>query len=164
MAAENNFDKLRSKVHQGVPLEKPAGKTLREEKEIKSADVVADTSSVMEAEAETETARETIESYKEIVVPVSKASEPPVRTVEKRKRKPQADYQDVFFNRIDFTHRKPLYITATTHRRLMRIVHLMDESKATIGSYVENIILNHLETFKEDIDTIYRMNSINPTE
>lgn len=163
MAAENNFDKLRSMVHQGVPLEKPAGKTLREEKEIKSVDAVADTS-VIETEAETEIAGETIEPDKEMVVPVSKVSDPPARAPEKRKRKPQADYQDVFFNRIDFTYRKPLYITATTHRRLMRIVHLMDESKATIGSYVENIILNHLETFKEDIDTIYRTNSINPTE
>jgi hypothetical protein len=46
----------------------------------------------------------------------------------------------------------------------MRIVHLMDESKATISSYVENIILSHLETFKEDIDTIYKTNNINPTE
>lgn len=164
MAAENNFDKLRSMVHQGVPLEKTAGKTLREEKGIKPVDVVADTSSVMEEEAETEIVGETIEPDKEIAAPVSKISEPPARPPEKRKRKPQADYQDVFFNRIDFTHRKPLYITATTHRRLMRIVHLMDESKATIGSYVENIILNHLETFKEDIDTIYRTNSINPTE
>lgn len=164
MAAENNFDKLRSKVHQGVPLEKPAGKNLREEKEIKSVDVVADTSYVIEPQEETEIARETTEPDKDIVVSVSKATEPSVRPPEKRKRKPQADYQDVFFNRIDFTHRKPLYITATTHRRLMRIVHLMDESKATISSYVENIILNHLETFKEDIDTIYRTNSINPTE
>lgn len=66
--------------------------------------------------------------------------------------------------RVDFTHRKPLYITAATHRRLMRIVHLMDESKATISSYVENIILNHLETFREDIDIIYRTNNLNPTE
>ncbi|MDD4590260.1 MAG: DUF3408 domain-containing protein [Parabacteroides sp.] len=164
MTAENNFDKLRSKVHQGVPLEKTAGKTLQEKKGIKSANVIAETSSGMEAEAETAVAGKTIEPYKEIVVPVSKASELLARPPEKRKRKQQADYQDVFFNRIDFTHRKPLYITATTHRRLMRIVHLMDESKATISSYVENIILNHLETFKEDVDTIYRTNSINPTE
>ena len=82
----------------------------------------------------------------------------------KKKRKTQDDYQDVFFVRVDFTHRKPLYITAATHRRLMRIVHLMDESKATISSYVENIILNHLETFREDIDTIYHTNNLNPTE
>ncbi|MDD3504679.1 MAG: DUF3408 domain-containing protein [Massilibacteroides sp.] len=126
-------------VHQGVPLEKTMENTTPEE--VKSASVDS-----------------------EVTEPVSKVPEPPAKPLDRRKRKPQADYQSLFFNRIDFTHRKPLYITATTHRRLMRIVHLMDESKATISSYVENIILNHLDTFKEEIDTIYQTNNINPTE
>ncbi|MDH6305882.1 hypothetical protein M2459_003093 [Parabacteroides sp. PF5-5] len=139
MATENKFDKLRSMVHQGVPLEKAMENTTPEE--VKSASVDS-----------------------EVMEPASKVPEPPAKPPERRKRKPQADYQSLFFNRIDFTHRKPLYITATTHRRLMRIVHLMDESKATISSYVENIILNHLDTFKEEIDTIYQTNNINPTE
>lgn len=139
MATENKFDKLRSMVHQGVPLEKTMENTTPEE--VKSASVDS-----------------------EVTEPVSKVPEPPAKPLDRRKRKPQADYQSLFFNRIDFTHRKPLYITATTHRRLIRIVHLMDESKATISSYVENIILNHLDTFKEEIDTIYQTNNINPTE
>ena len=139
MATENKFDKLRSMVHQGVPLEKTMENTTPEE--VKSASVDS-----------------------EVTEPVSKVPEPPAKPLDRRKRKPQADYQSLFFNRIDFTHRKPLYITATTHRRLMRIVHLMDESKATISSYVENIILNHLDTFKEEIDTIYQTNNINPIE
>ena len=130
MATENKFEKLRSMVHQGVPLEKTMENTTPEK--VKSASVDS-----------------------EVTEPVSKVPEPPAKPPERRKRKPQADYQSLFFNRIDFTHRKPLYITATTHRRLMRIVHLMDESKSTISSYVENIILNHLDTFKEEIDTIY---------
>ena len=145
MTAENKFDKLRSMVHQGVPMEKPMEKTAPEE--VKS-----------------ETVGQVVEPAEEIAEPVTKAVEPLVKPPERRKRKLQADYQSLFFNRIDFTHRKPLYITATTHRRLMRIVHLMDESKATISSYVENIILNHLDTFKEEIDTIYQTNNINPTE
>ena len=82
----------------------------------------------------------------------------------KRKRKIRGDYDGHFFNRVDFTYRKPLYITANTHRRLMRIVHLMDSSKATISSYVENILCHHLEVFKDDIDNIYRNNNLNPTE
>ena len=139
MATENKFEKLRSMVHQGVPLEKTMENTTPEK--VKSASVDS-----------------------EVTEPVSKVPEPPAKPPERRKRKPQADYQSLFFNRIDFTHRKPLYITATTHRRLMRIVHLMDESKGTISSYVENIILNHLDTFKEEIDTIYQTNNINPTE
>lgn len=138
MATEQkkNFDKLRAIVHQGVPMERTEDQSILREEETKSREVI------------------------------DAPSEPVVKTTEspKRKRKVSMDYQDVFFTRIDFTHRKPLYITANTHRRLMRIVHLMDESKATISSYVENIILNHLETFKEDIDTIYQTNNLNPTE
>jgi hypothetical protein len=134
MAAENKFDKLRSMVHQGVPLENSVPKIVPIEEEVN------------------------------LIESTAKHVESSAKPADKRKRKSQGDYQNVFFNRIDFTHRKPLYITATTHRRLMRIVHLMDESKATISSYVENIILSHLETFKDDIDTIYKTNNINPTE
>ena len=170
MVAENNFDKLRSKVHAGVPLEKPQEKETPIKKELKPAekaeaatdDVIVDIPkqaglAIVEPTMEV-TVLEKVESF----VPIHE--EPSTKPADKRRGKPQVDYQSLFFNRIDFTNRKPLYITATTHRRLMRIVHLMDESKATISSYVENIILNHLETFKEDIDTIYHTNNINPTE
>lgn len=164
MAAENKFDKLRSMVHQGVPMEKPAEKTAPEE--VKHVDTIVDAiaTAKTETEVKSKTVGQVVEPAEEIAEPATKAVEPPVKPPERKKRKPQADYQSLFFNRIDFTHRKPLYITATTHRRLMRIVHLMDESKATISSYVENIILNHLDTFKEEIDTIYQTNNINPTE
>lgn len=158
----NKYDKFRSMVHEGVPLDQPVQKKVREEKTAESVDtvpvgVVTDGSFI--------TKTEPAERMDNVAVPTPvPVNLPPAISPEKRKRKAQADYQDVFFVRVDFTHRKPLYITAATHRRLMRIVHLMDESKATISSYVENIILNHLETFREDIDIIYRTNNLNPTE
>lgn len=167
MTIENKFDKLRSMVHQGVPMEKPAEKTAKDEIEARSVDTVTEVSRSTERKTEAETKLEIIgqvvEPAGEVAESVTKIPEP-AKPIERRRRKPQTDYQSLFFNRIDFTHRKPLYITATTHRRLMRIVHLMDESKATISSYVENIILNHLDTFKEEIDIIYQTNNINPTE
>jgi hypothetical protein len=170
MAAENKFDKLRSMVHQGVPLEKSEQKTGQDKKEA-DIPVASETGTTTETvtpsqsvESDEKEVKESVESAANTSEAVVKVPESPVKQAEKCKRKPQADYQSLFFNRIDFTHRKPLYITAATHRRLMRIVHLMDESKATISSYVENIILNHLDTFREEIDTIYRINNINPTE
>ena len=112
MATENNFDKLRSMVHEGVPLEKPAEKTVQAEK---GATV---------PEVKTKITEQAVEPVGETGhgEPTEKFPEPSARPPEKRKRKPQADYQVLFFNRIDFTHRKPLYITAATHRRLMRII------------------------------------------
>ena len=154
----NKYDDLLKLVHNGIDPDQPVHKTEQEEKETEPTDTIPDDSDTAKSEPEPEqdnTPASIITISTEL--PLSKAPA-------KRKRKTQDDYQEAFFVRVDFTHRKPLYITAATHRRLMRIVHLMDESKATISSYVENIIQHHLETFKEDIDTIYRTNNLNPTE
>ncbi|MDR1503393.1 MAG: DUF3408 domain-containing protein [Prevotella sp.] len=161
----NKYDRFRRMVHEGVPLDEPLQKAVQEENvaepaDTVSIDAVADGSFV----TKTEPAERTDNTAAPESTTTSIAELPVSKALAKRKRKTQDDYQEAFFVRVDFTHRKPLYITAATHRRLMRIVHLMDESKATISSYVENIILNHLETFKEDIDTIYRTNNLNPTE
>ena len=155
----NRYEDLLKSAHKGIDLDQPVHKTGQDEKATElvdtiPVDVVADGSDPAKIEPDNPPASTTSISTE---LPSSK-------TPGKKKRKTQDDYQDVFFVRVDFTHRKPLYITAATHRRLMRIVHLMDESKATISSYVENIILNHLETFREDIDTIYQTNNLNPTE
>ena len=155
----NRYVDLLKSAHKGIDLDQPVHKTGQDEKATElvdtiPVDVVADGSDPAKIEPDNPPASTTSISTE---LPSSK-------TPGKKKRKTQGDYQDVFFVRVDFTHRKPLYITAATHRRLMRIVHLMDESKATISSYVENIILNHLETFREDIDTIYHTNNLNPTE
>ena len=162
MAADkttNRYEDLLKSAHKGIDLDQPGHKTGQEEKVAEPVDtipvdVVADSS---------DPAKMKPDDPSELTTSIS-TELPSSKIPGKKKRKTQDDYQDVFFVRVDFTHRKPLYITAATHRRLMRIVHLMDESKATISSYVENIILNHLETFREDIDTIYHTNSLNPTE
>lgn len=162
MAADkttNRYEDLLKSAHKGIDLDQPVRKTGQGEKVAEPVDaipvdVVADSSDPAKMKPDDPSASTTSISTE---LPSSKIPG-------KKKRKTQDDYQEVFFVRVDFTHRKPLYITAATHRRLMRIVHLMDESKATISSYVENIILNHLETFREDIDTIYRTNNLNPTE
>lgn len=153
---DNKYNDLLKSVHKGIGLDQPVEQSSKEVKQVKT---------IADAEPEDEPCGAGDVNLNNNTVSTSSMTElSSAKTPVKRKRKAQEDYQDVFFVRVDFTHRKPLYITAATHRRLMRIVHLMDESKATISSYVENIILNHLETFREDIDIIYRTNNLNPTE
>lgn len=154
----NRYEDLLKSAHKGIDLDQPVHKTGQEEKVAEPVDVVTNGSDPAKMEPDVKPDNPSAST-------TSISTELPSSKIPgKKKRKTLDDYQDVFFVRVDFTHRKPLYITAATHRRLMRIVHLMDESKATISSYVENIILNHLETFREDIDTIYRTNNLNPTE
>jgi len=58
----------------------------------------------------------------------------------RRKRREQPEsFTDTYFRRVDFSDRQPLYITRSTHEKLMMIVTIIGGRKATIGSYVENI-------------------------
>lgn len=128
----NRYEDLLKSAHKGIDLDQPVHKTGQEEKVAEPVDtipvdVVADGSDPAKMEPDNPPASTTSIS----------TELPSFKIPGKKKRKTQDDYQDMFFVRVDFTHRKPLYITAATHRRLMRIVHLMDESKATISSYVE---------------------------
>ena len=140
---KNQFDEFLSNVHKGISLET----TPESENYEKSTERI-----------------DAIESV-ELPVPKQMSIEPSEKPAKQTASKqiPQEDYQTRFFARVDFTYRKPLYITASTHRKLMRIVHLLDDSKATMSSYVENILLNHFEMFHDEINTIYKENNINPT-
>lgn len=156
---ENNktdYSKILERVSQGIPVDSASNASAnKRSKPDERKDYIRP-----KEQGEKEEVQPTVELPEQSVTAVS----PKSTELGKRKRKTREDYDEHFFNRVDFTYRKPLYITANTHRRLMRIVHLMDSSKATISSYVENILCHHLEVFKDDIDNIYRNNNLNPTE
>jgi hypothetical protein len=93
----------------------------------------------------------------------NKKEEPSVPSVRTRKRKEQVeDYKETYFKRIDFSDRQPLYITRVTHEKLMLIVNIVGGRKATISSYVENILLQHLENYKDEINRLYDDNYTRP--
>lgn len=94
----------------------------------------------------------------DIFIEEQPSNEPEKTASTKKKRKAQnqeGDYKDTYFARIDFSDRQPLYITRSTHETLMRIVSIVGGRKATISSYVENIILRHLESYGEEINRLY---------
>ena len=159
---ENNktdYTKILERVSQGIPVD--SADNVSPNKRPKSDERK---SSIGQEEPKEPGEKEDVQPVVELPEQSESTVSPKSTELGKRKRKTREDYDEHFFNRVDFTYRKPLYITANTHRRLMRIVHLMDSSKATISSYVENILCHHLEVFKDDIDNIYRNNNLNPTE
>lgn len=91
---------------------------------------------------------------------IIKENEPAIKTPKikeavKQKRAKQTDYLEIYFERVDFTNRQPLWLTRETHLTLLKIVNVIGGSKATLSSYVENIILQHLESHKEEINDLY---------
>ena len=73
-----------------------------------------------------------------------------------RKRKNgTGDYRETYFQKVELSDRQPLYVSRTTHEKLMRIVTVIGGRKATASSYVENILLRHFEQFQDEINTLY---------
>jgi hypothetical protein len=95
--------------------------------------------------------------------PEQEASAHPTPAPVRRKRREQPEsYMETYFRRIDFTDRQPLYITRATHEKLMLIVNIIGGRKATISSYVENILLQHLDSHREEISRLFDEHYINP--
>lgn len=103
-------------------------------------------SAAVETEVETPDKPDKQETAKE-----EKAVKEPAR----RKKNAPGDYRETYFMRVDLTDRQPLYVSRTTHEKLMKIVTVIGGRKATVSSYVENILLRHFDQFQDEINELY---------
>lgn len=78
-----------------------------------------------------------------------------VKEPARRKKNAPGDYRETYFMRVDLTDRQPLYVSRTTHEKLMKIVTVIGGRKATVSSYVENILLRHFDQFQNEINELY---------
>ena len=80
---------------------------------------------------------------------------PKIKEPQKRRRTEQSEYRENYFEKVDLTDRQSIYISRETHLTLLSIVNVIGGHKANISSYVENIILHHLESHKDEINNLY---------
>ncbi len=81
-------------------------------------------------------------------------NEPTIETP-KRRRGEQTDYRETYFEKVEMTERKSLYITRATHLTLWNVLNMIDGHKATNSGFVESMIRQHLESHKEEINSLY---------
>ena len=82
-------------------------------------------------------------------------------TPHKRRNSP-GDYRETYFRKVELTDRQPLYVSRTTHEKLMRIVTVIGGRKVTVSSYVENILTRHFEQHQDEINALYESNFQKP--
>ena len=80
----------------------------------------------------------------------------------RRRKGGTGDYRETYFQKVELADRQPLYVSRTTHEKLMRIVTVIGGRKVTVSSYVENILLRHFEQFQDEINTLYESNFQKP--
>lgn len=86
--------------------------------------------------------------------PIVQEQEPTAEKPKKRKELSN-DYIERYFERVDFADRQLIYITRETHKKLTDIVNVIGGRQGTISGYIENIIREHFDTHKDEVNTIY---------
>ena len=97
----------------------------------------------------------TVETADKPEIKAEPMEEKAVKEPARRKKNTPGDYRETYFMRVDLTDRQPLYVSRTTHEKLMKIVTVIGGRKATVSSYVENILLRHFDQFQDEINELY---------
>ncbi len=74
------------------------------------------------------------------------------RTDKKYRRTSLDEYRQTFLQIPRLTDRKPVFVSASTRERLDRIVRQLGDRKMSVSGLIENLALNHLKTYQEDIE------------
>ena len=132
-------DFMKELISQGLPVKKQETPSVAVETEEVTPDKTDDKTEKVETMDKVETAKE----------------EKTVKEPARRKKNTPGDYRETYFGRVDLTDRQPLYVSRTTHEKLMKIVTVIGGRKATVSSYVENILLHHFDQFQDEINELY---------
>ena len=124
---------IRELISQGIPMKK------------KESEMMPPPTVEEEDESVSETQKEALE-------------EPllPIRT--RRKHTAKGDYSSLFMHRNDLYDRKAIYISKELQDKLSEIVLFIRKREMTLGMSVENILLKHLEDYKEEINRLSEKN------
>lgn len=71
----------------------------------------------------------------------------------KKKKQPTGDYEELFLKGSEETARygKTIYIRKEFHERIQRICQVIGENQVSLYSYIDNVLLHHFESYKEEI-------------
>ncbi|WP_455672530.1 DUF3408 domain-containing protein [Phocaeicola sp.] len=70
--------------------------------------------------------------------------------------KEQEDYKAVFLKKGTVCNRQSVYISGDTQKRIYQIVGVITGKQVSIGSFIDNVLEHHLNSYKEVLSTLYR--------
>ena len=67
-------------------------------------------------------------------------------------------YKEAFVKRNEIKHRQCVYISYEVHSLFSSLVRMLAESGAevTVGGYIDKVLYEHLQCYKEEINEMYR--------
>jgi hypothetical protein len=73
-----------------------------------------------------------------------------------RRKRGNIDYSDKFLGRNELKARSCVYISQKAHSTITKIVKMISDKDITVGGYIDNILMEHLETHKDEITELYQ--------
>ncbi len=80
------------------------------------------------------------------------SQEPSKRNSGKQRRISLEEYKQKFLQVPKINDRKPVFMSAATREHLDRIVRLFGERGMSVSGFIENLVLNHLEVYSDEIE------------
>lgn len=68
-----------------------------------------------------------------------------------------ARYEDVFLRENPVRERSVIYVSAETKRKLAQVAHRLGWSRISITAFADNILSNHLEVFRDEINRLHKL-------
>lgn len=107
--------------------------------------------------AEREREREAEPPTPLVNAPVPKtAAEVPVEQPRRSYRRRGGDYRGRFLNPVELEGHKLVKVSVGTHRRLMKVVSSLGDGETSLQSYIESILTDHLDTYRDEISRLRR--------
>ena len=80
------------------------------------------------------------------------AGEPQRREGKVKSRERLADFLGKYLQPIHVNHRKAVYVSEDTQKRMGYVVRKIGEQGASISGYVEQVLREHLDQYKDDVE------------
>jgi hypothetical protein len=71
-------------------------------------------------------------------------------------RKEEADYAATFLKKKELKTRQCVYISQDMHGIVSRITRMFPGRDITVGSYIDNVLVQHFETHGDEINELYK--------
>jgi hypothetical protein len=70
--------------------------------------------------------------------------------------KGKENYTDIFLKRNELKTRSCVYISQRIHTTISEIVRVIADRDVTVGGYIDNVLLQHLEAHRDEINDLYK--------
>ncbi|GHT39120.1 hypothetical protein FACS189437_01600 [Bacteroidia bacterium] len=73
-----------------------------------------------------------------------------------RRKRGSVDYSSLFLQKNELKARSCVYISQKIHTTVSEIVRVIADKDVTVGGYIDNVLLQHLEAHKDEINDLYK--------